>query len=58
MDVMGWGPFGLDQAGWRLVRITHGFRALMRRVERWGRGTQSDALGWYSVSRWDTERGR
>ena len=55
---MGWGPFGLDQAGWRLVRITHGFRALMRRVERWGRGTQSDALGWYSVSRWDTERGR
>ena len=54
---MGWGPFGPDQAVWWLVRISHGFRALLRRVERRGRGAQSDALGWYAVSRWDTGGG-
>jgi len=37
------------------VRISHGFRALMKRVEWRGRAARSDAL----VSRWDTgeERG-
>ena len=62
-----------------LVRISRGFRALLRWAERWGRAAQSGGLGWYgaflqnaglegvgvpramlwyTVSRWDTGRGR
>lgn len=40
------------------VLISHGFRALMRRVEWRGRVAPSGALGWYGVSRWDMGRGR
>ena len=42
MGVVILGPNGL-------ARISDGFRALLRRVERRGRGAQSDALGWYAA---------